>query len=243
MRSADGYDINFATNTLGPHALTLALEPLLHASAPARVRSRRCCGALFFVSWACLPAGTSPTAFGHALTSESPASSPTSPPFTNTTQVIFVSSGGQYTEGLEVDDLEGAKLPGDDATRQYAQDKRRQVALAERWAARWAARGGAAVAAYSMHPGWAETEGVKTSIPGFYNAFKGKLRDLAQGADTVVWLCLQDMEKLEPGAFYLDRSPQAKHLALAGTRYAPAAVDRLWERLGEMAAPALPAAA
>lgn len=38
--SADGYDINFATNTLGPHALTLALEPLLLKSAPARVRGR-----------------------------------------------------------------------------------------------------------------------------------------------------------------------------------------------------------
>lgn len=52
--------------------------------------------------------------------------------------------------------------------------------------------------------------------------------------------CPQDMDKLEPGAFYLDRSPQSKHLMLAGTRYKPEAVDRLWERLGAMAAPALP---
>lgn len=32
---------------------------------------------------------------------------------------------------------------------------------------------------------------VKTSIPGFYNTFKDKLRSLSQGCDTTVWLCLQ----------------------------------------------------
>lgn len=40
----------------------------------------------------------------------------------------------------------------------------------------------------SMHPGWAETEGVKTSIPGFYETFKSKFRTQEEGADTVVWL-------------------------------------------------------
>ena len=60
----------------------------------------------------------------------------------------------------------------------------------------------------------------------------------------MVVLCLwpQDSDKLEPGAFYLDRRPQAKHLALAGTRYTPAQVDTLWARLEAMAAPAVPPA-
>jgi hypothetical protein len=42
-----------------------------------------------------------------------------------------------------------------------------------------------------MHPGWCDTEGVRTSIPGFHKAFKQKLRDVDQGVDTVVWLALE----------------------------------------------------
>lgn len=52
----------------------------------------------------------------------------------------------------------------------------------------------------------------------------------------------QDADKLEPGAFYLDRRPQAKHLLFAGTKYSAADVDRLWAALELLAAPALPAA-
>lgn len=154
-------------------------------------------------------------------------------------RVVFVSSGGQYTERLVVDDLQAEKMKKFDGTAQYARDKRRQVALAERFAERWAAAGQQA-AAYAMHPGWTETDGVKTSIPGFYNTFKDKLRSLSQGCDTTVWLCLQDLDKLQPGGFYLDRQLQPKHLPLAGTKYSAADVDRLWEVLEKLAAPALP---
>lgn len=35
------------------------------------------------------------------------------------------------------------------------------------------------------------TEGVKKSIPGFYDRFKGSMRNLDQGADTIVWLALE----------------------------------------------------
>ncbi len=38
-----------------------------------------------------------------------------------------MSSGGQYTEKLEVDDLEAEKMRKFDGTVQYARDKRRQV--------------------------------------------------------------------------------------------------------------------
>ena len=67
---------------------------------------------------------------------------------------------------------------------------RPQVALTERFSERWAAAG-QRTRAYAMHPGWTETEGVKTSIPGFYATFKNKLRNLQQGCDTTVWLCLE----------------------------------------------------
>lgn len=53
---------------------------------------------------------------------------------------------------------------------------------------------------------------------------------------------VQDMDKLQPGAFYLDRQPHSKHLPLSGTKYTSADVDRLWEALEKLAAPALPSA-
>jgi dehydrogenase/reductase SDR family protein 12 len=84
---------------------------------------------------------------------------------------------------------------------------------------------------------------VKTSIPGFYNTFKNKLRNLQQGCDTTVWLCVEDAGKLQPGAFYLDRRQQPKHLPLGGTSYSGADVDVLWQKLEAMALPALPVAA
>ena len=50
---------------------------------------------------------------------------------------------------------------------------------------------GSGVTSYAMHPGWTVTEGVKKSIPGFYNKFKASMRDLHQGTDTIVWLALE----------------------------------------------------
>ena len=53
QQSPDGYELNFATNTLGSFALTLALEPVLKRSAPAKVSGRRVAGgAPTAASWA-----------------------------------------------------------------------------------------------------------------------------------------------------------------------------------------------
>jgi hypothetical protein len=48
-------------------------------------------------------------------------------------------------------------------------------------------------------------------------------------------LLLQDESKLQPGAFYLDRSPQAKHLTLGGTHYSPQQAAELWGKLMQLA--------
>lgn len=87
------------------------------------------------------------------------------------------------------------------------------------------------VYAYSMHPGWAETESVKTSIPDFYNRFKDSLRTPEQGADTIAWLAETDDAKLEPGGYYLDRLPQSKHLPLSRTSYSQEDVKSLMLKL------------
>jgi len=149
-------------------------------------------------------------------------------------RVIMVSSGGAYTSHLEVEDLQGERL-GKDGSQYYAADKRRQIAFAEYFDERWKAQG-ENVLAVSMHPGWADTEGVRTSIPGFHKAFKDKLRTVEQGADTVVYLAVAPQEDVVGGAFYLDRRVQKKHLALGVTKYSKQAVDRLAERLDGMVA-------
>lgn len=182
--SVDGYEINFATNTLGVYALTTGLAPVLKMSASEQDVSR----------------------------------------------VIMVSSGGALTAALEVDDLEGKNCKSRDGSVYYARDKRRQIALAEYFNEEWKNEH---VMCCSMHPGWVETEGVKSSIPGFYNAFKDKLRNLQQGADTAVWLCVAPQEDVEGGGFYLDRSPQKKHLTMGGTKYSKEELYKLVKRLNE----------
>jgi dehydrogenase/reductase SDR family member 12 len=192
--SGDGMEVNFATNTLGPLALTRALEDLL------------------------------------VLGSMSSANNNSN----NGSRVIFVSSGGMLTENLVIDDLQCDKMSKFDGLIQYARDKRRQVAITEALAAEYR-QSGKNISVYAMHPGWTETDGVKTSIPGFYSTFKNKLRNLQQGADTIVWLCLEDAEKLKPGELYLDRQVQSKHLSLAwGSRYSDHDRTKLMEKLDAM---------
>lgn len=147
-------------------------------------------------------------------------------------RVVAVSSGGQYTEELSLDDLQWARAGGFDGARQYARDKRRQTALTERWAEAHRASG---VTFFAMHPGWADTDAVRTSLPQFYDTLKARLRTPAEGADSVVWLCCAPVEKLRSGAFYFDRREVSTHLPLAWTSYSPDTVDKLHTQLLELA--------
>jgi hypothetical protein len=45
---------------------------------------------------------------------------------------------------------------------------------------------------FSMHPGWADTPGVQTSLPAFHAKFKDSLRSMDEGADTISWLAISD---------------------------------------------------
>jgi NAD(P)-dependent dehydrogenase (short-subunit alcohol dehydrogenase family) len=57
-------------------------------------------------------------------------------------RVVFVSSGGMYTQPLCLKDLQHAKLQPWDGSAAYAKEKRCQVALAEHLAQAWADQGG-----------------------------------------------------------------------------------------------------
>jgi dehydrogenase/reductase SDR family protein 12 len=179
--SVDGFEINFATNTLGTFALTHQLLPCLRRSGPGA-------------------------------------------------RIVTVTSGGAYTAPLVVDDLQYEKgtLTG---IAQYARDKRRQIAMMERFAEKLV---DSKIGCYLMHPGWVETAGVRNAMPEFHKSFSSMFRTVEQGADTVLWLALMDADRLQSGGLYLDRNVQHKHMFMAGTEYTEADVDALWAKLLDM---------
>ncbi len=129
------------------------------------------------------------------------------PKLAESARVINVSSGGMYAERLSVDDLQSARGAYDGA-KVYARTKRGQVVLTELWAGALAARG---IVVHAMHPGWADTPGVSTSLPRFYKLTKPLLRSPAQGADTIVWLCAADEAGQSTGKFWHDRIQRPTH--------------------------------
>lgn len=141
-------------------------------------------------------------------------------------RVLWVASGGLYSEPLVVDGLE-MPAASYDGTTAYARAKRAQVTLAELWAERLAAHG---IVVHSMHPGWADTPGVARSLPKFRRLVGPLLRTPAEGADTLVWLAAADGAPLtSTGRFWLDRRPRALH-RLRSTRRSdtPSERARLW---------------
>lgn len=55
-----------------------------------------------------------------------------------------------------------------------------------------------------------------------------QLRDLQQGSDTIVWLgASKEALSFPAGGFFLDRTPQKKHLTLAWSSYKPEEVEQL----------------
>ncbi|NXR92090.1 DHR12 reductase, partial [Hypocryptadius cinnamomeus] len=143
-------------------------------------------------------------------------------------RVITVSSGGMLVQKLNVSDLQSESGPFD-GTMVYAQNKRQQVVLTEQWA-----KAHRNIHFSVMHPGWADTPAVRSSMPDFYERMKSSLRTEAQGADTVLWLAVSaEATKLPSGLFFQDRQPVATHLPLAYTYSPPEDEEKLVEMLEE----------
>lgn len=178
--SADGSELTFATNVLGPFLLTCLLLGLLRRVPPARV--------------------------------------------------IAVSSGGMYGQRLDVADpqSERGQFSG---TTAYARTKRAQVILTELAAARFPSE---QIVFHAMHPGWANTPGVRSSLPVFYKATRPLLRTPQQGADTIVWLAAAPEPTRSSGQFWHDRRPRPTHL-LPWTHETEADRELLWERCAQLA--------
>jgi dehydrogenase/reductase SDR family protein 12 len=181
--SAEGIELTFATNVLGPFLLTGLLSPILARGAPGRV--------------------------------------------------INVSSGGMYTQRLEVKDLQMAGREFDGALA-YARTKRAEVVLSELWAQRLRGRG---VVVCAMHPGWVDTPGLASSLPGFHRLMRPLLRTPQQGADTILWLAGAPEALEESGAFWHDRRVRPAH-RLPWTVERAAEREQLWRECERLCTPA-----
>lgn len=144
-------------------------------------------------------------------------------------RVVNVSSGGMYTQKIRVDDLqtERGSYSGSVA---YARAKRGLMILTEVWADRWRQDG---IVVNAMHPGWADTPGVETSLQTFYRVSKRFLRSPQEGADTVVWLAASTEAGKVSGKFWLDRQRHPSHI-VEQTRNTPTERIRLLAILGEL---------
>jgi NAD(P)-dependent dehydrogenase (short-subunit alcohol dehydrogenase family) len=150
-------------------------------------------------------------------------------------RVIFVVSGGMYTQRLPLDDPEFTRSAYS-GTVAYARTKRMQVHLAEEWAEELFGEG---VSVHSTHPGWADTPGVETSLPLFRKVTGPLLRTAEQGADTTVWLLASREAHDSTGLLWHDRRPRPTSF-LSRTEPTPDEVRRLWDLV--VAATGVPAA-
>jgi NAD(P)-dependent dehydrogenase (short-subunit alcohol dehydrogenase family) len=137
-------------------------------------------------------------------------------------RVIFMSSGGMYTQKLPVADPEyrAGRYSG---TIAYARTKRIQVALTPLLAKRFAAQH---ISVYCMHPGWADTPGVADALPIFRLLNGPLLRSPEEGADTAIWLAATQSTP-PTGRFFHDRRPRPEHY-LPFSKESEADRDSLW---------------
>jgi NAD(P)-dependent dehydrogenase (short-subunit alcohol dehydrogenase family) len=122
-------------------------------------------------------------------------------------RVITVTSGGMYTQRFDLDDL---VVPGDgyDGVVAYARAKRAQVVLTREWQRRYGPRG---VDFHVVHPGWADTPGLAEGLPGFSRRLRPLLRNVTEGADTLVWLAGSPAGSPAGGRLWLDRRPRGAY--------------------------------
>ena len=140
------------------------------------------------------------------------------PSLTSGALVLWMSSGGMYTQKLDVDSIEMTQESYRGAVA-YAKAKRGQVELVAHLANTWAPD----VIMHAMHPGWVDTPGVDAGLPGFGKVMGPLLRTAEQGADTMVWLAATGGGDAKPGQFWHDREPR-------GISYLPGTAASTTER-------------
>ena len=142
-------------------------------------------------------------------------------------RVINVVSGGMYSQQLEVDKLLNKDVSDYSGSEAYAREKRALMVLTQEWANAWQDEG---ICVNAMHPGWADTPGVKSALPEFRMITRPILRSAQEGADTIVWLAVATESKQVSGKLFLDRQIRTQYL-LNKTREEPSERRKLMEFL------------
>lgn len=146
-------------------------------------------------------------------------------------RIVNVISGGMYTQGLGLDDLnnQAGDYQGSVA---YAQAKRGLMVLTKQWAEQLAGTG---VAVNATHPGWVDTPGIQESLPGFHRIMRPLLRTTEQGADTILWLATSETGGNDSGKLWHDRVARSEYKF---RKTIETAADRnlLWQTLNETVA-------
>jgi len=146
-------------------------------------------------------------------------------------RVINVTSGGMYTQSLRPGDL---LSEGDDYNPKtfYARSKRAEVVLTEQLATRLAGTG---VVVHAMHPGWADTPGIRDAMPAFRKVAGPILRNDAEGADTIVWLGAAPEPLQSTGKLWMDRAPRPTHYRFGADADSVDVREELWRLLERLA--------
>jgi NAD(P)-dependent dehydrogenase (short-subunit alcohol dehydrogenase family) len=144
-------------------------------------------------------------------------------------RIVAVTSGGMYAQGLHLDDLDYTLDPYDGMLA-YARAKRAQVVLVREWARR--VRGGGVVA-NAMHPGWADTPGLRASLPAFREFLGPYARTPEEGVDTIIWLAASEEAGRLTGRLFLDRRVRPFD-RVPMTRASAADRRALWDRVAAL---------
>ena len=121
--------------------------------------------------------------------------------------VINVSSGGMYNAPLAPVAMNNMSESYNGGVA-YTLHKRGQVALAQYWREK---HRDSKLNFYVMHPGWVDTDGVKTALPTFRKILQMVLRDEAQGADTIHWLASEVPTQQGFDQIWFDRKARRTH--------------------------------
>jgi NAD(P)-dependent dehydrogenase (short-subunit alcohol dehydrogenase family) len=115
-----------------------------------------------------------------------------------------------YTQRLSTQQLGSTSDEGYSGPAAYAQAKRALMIVTQAWAREWADEG---ITVNAMHPGWADTPGVRDSLPRFHRLTRGILRTPEEGADTIIWQAVSREASEISGQLLLDRQPQPFYLS------------------------------
>jgi dehydrogenase/reductase SDR family protein 12 len=121
-------------------------------------------------------------------------------------KIVWVTSGGMYLKKYVPELLGNFQVPYDKVAT-YANTKRAQVILCQELVTDPIFKD---YYINSMHPGWVDTDGVKTAIPQFRATLKNILRTPDQGADTINWMLASDEAKTK-GKLFFDRKPRSAY--------------------------------